>query len=268
MARKMKKFADGGRAQARFDRKVADIESDYQKWLKSGRYGSADVARAKYDQRMADARDDLAKWTGADRSSTRMDEQAAERRLGEARRTKGESMRRAAALDVTQKPDVSKIAAPDLGMGPKITTAASTRTAPRRRPASQVPVRREAPVPTQRPVATPPPSRIQQDYERGAAMRRAITPTSERVTPEMLQRIQDIAGNKAPAYNAFGDQPTAEQVRKQREARERARQLYEQARATIASEGKRKGGAVKKMAKGGSIDGCAVRGKTKAKRTR
>lgn len=94
MARKMRKFADGGNA--RYDRKVKDIESDYQKALKMGK--EAGVAKAKYEQRMADAKDDLAKWTKADRTQTRAAEQAAERNLSEARRTKGESVRRSDAF--------------------------------------------------------------------------------------------------------------------------------------------------------------------------
>lgn len=88
--RKMKRFADGGNA--RYDRKVKDIESDYQKALKAGK--EAGVAKAKYEQRMADAKDDLAKWTKADRTETRAAEKRAESTLSEARKTKGESIRR------------------------------------------------------------------------------------------------------------------------------------------------------------------------------
>jgi len=89
VARKpLKKFADGGSAQARYDRRVADIQSDYEKRAKSG---NASVAAAKRDQRMADAKDDLAKRTGADRTKTRADESAAEAALTQARRTRGAS---------------------------------------------------------------------------------------------------------------------------------------------------------------------------------
>lgn len=88
MARKMKKFADGGsdKYKARYDRKVADIESDYEKAKarKTGR--AAEVAKAKYEQRMADAKDDLAKWTKGDRTQTRAAEKAAERNLTLTRR--------------------------------------------------------------------------------------------------------------------------------------------------------------------------------------
>ena len=87
--RKVKKFADGGssdRTKARYDRKIADIESDYAK-AKARKTGRAlDVAEAKYNQRMADAKDDLAKWTGADRTATRAGEKAAERELTMTRR--------------------------------------------------------------------------------------------------------------------------------------------------------------------------------------
>ena len=88
----VKKRADGGsvdRNKARLDRKIADIEKDYQKAQASGKGA---VAKAKYEQRMADARDDYAKWTGADRTETRAAESAAEKALTEARRTKGASI--------------------------------------------------------------------------------------------------------------------------------------------------------------------------------
>lgn len=86
MTRKMKKFADGGsdRYKARYERKTKDIESDYQKALKSGK--DKEVAKAKMAQRMADAKDDLAKRTGADRTATRAGERAAESALSSARR--------------------------------------------------------------------------------------------------------------------------------------------------------------------------------------
>ena len=86
--RKMKKFADGGsdKYKARYDRKVADIESDYKKAQsrKTGR--DAEVAKAKYEQRMADAKDDLAKWTKSDRTATRAAESAAEKNLSMTRK--------------------------------------------------------------------------------------------------------------------------------------------------------------------------------------
>jgi hypothetical protein len=87
--RKMRKFAKGGsadRAQSRYDRMTKDIESDYEKakGRKSGR--ALEVAKAKYEQRMADARDDRAKARGEDRTATRAAEKAAERNLSTTRR--------------------------------------------------------------------------------------------------------------------------------------------------------------------------------------
>lgn len=86
--RKMRKFAEGGsdKYKAKYDRKVADIESDFAKAKarKTGR--GLEVAEAKYEQRMADAKDDLAKWTGGDRTATRAGEKAAERNLSLTRR--------------------------------------------------------------------------------------------------------------------------------------------------------------------------------------
>lgn len=101
--RKMKRFADGGsdKYKAKYDRKVADIESDYEKAKarKTGR--AAEVAKAKYEQRMADAKDDLAKWTKSDRTETRAAEKAAERELTMTRRFGG---RKIAALEGADKP--------------------------------------------------------------------------------------------------------------------------------------------------------------------
>jgi hypothetical protein len=81
--RKMKKFSEGGNAKydAKYKRKVADIESDYAKAMKGKTGRAAEVAKAKYDQRMADAKDDLAKWTKSDRTETRAAEKSAERNL-------------------------------------------------------------------------------------------------------------------------------------------------------------------------------------------
>ena len=80
MAHKMRKFSAGG-AQGRYDRRMADIEKDYQNAMKRKTGRAAEVAAAKRDQRKADAEDDRAKRTGADRSATRAAERAAERNL-------------------------------------------------------------------------------------------------------------------------------------------------------------------------------------------
>ena len=100
---------------------------------------------------------------------------------------------------------------------------------------------------------------------RGAAMRSSLTPTSERVTPEMLARIQQIAGDKSPAYNAFGDKPSTSQRAKLAAAKARGDDNWRKAGQRLKAEGYKKGGTVKKYAKGGKIDGCAKRGRTRSK---
>jgi hypothetical protein len=86
--RKMKKFSEGGNAKydAKYKRKVADIESDYAKAMKGKTGRAAEIAAAKRDQRLADAKDDLAKWTKSDRTQTRAAEATAERNLTRTRK--------------------------------------------------------------------------------------------------------------------------------------------------------------------------------------
>lgn len=85
MARKMKKFSEGG-AQGRYSRRMADIDKDFAKDSK-GKSGKAlEVLEAKRAQRTADAKDDLAKRTGADRTATRAAEKAAEGNLTKTRK--------------------------------------------------------------------------------------------------------------------------------------------------------------------------------------
>jgi type II secretory pathway pseudopilin PulG len=288
MARKMKRFAEGGDTYytARRARKEADIESDYQKALKAGK--NAQIALAKKEQRMADAADDFAKWTRADRSQTRAAESAAESALKEARRTQGRSIAdRDLGSRINPTPSepikTPKIEASDLSGYFKAPTSRKPAAPARRTPAPQPAARREE-APRSRGTwydrPTTAPNKVQQDYDRGAAMRKALTPDSERVTPAMIAAVRRFAGPDAPAYNAFGDRPSSEQLRKQAEAKTRAATLWREAGEKVAQE-KRKGGTVKKKpvkkscgggmtryAKGGSIDGCAVRGKTRAKRTK
>jgi hypothetical protein len=121
MARKLKKFADGGGTD-RYNRKVADIESDYAKQQKSGR--NVGVAKAKYEQRMADAKDDLAKWTGTDRTKTRADEKAAESNLSMTRRYGSRTSALDALMDKPNKLlESSKTDLGPVGPTPKLKTA-------------------------------------------------------------------------------------------------------------------------------------------------
>ena len=136
--RKMKKFAEGGRAsrgQARYDRMMKDIESDYAK--KKDRPGRAgEVAKAKYEQRMADAKDDLAKARGEDRSQTRAAEKAAERNLTTTRKY-------GAVKSVVKADDVAKVGPMDdlLKSAPKPQMPSKPEAKPTRR-ATPAPTRR------------------------------------------------------------------------------------------------------------------------------
>lgn len=85
MARKMKKFSAGG-AQGRYERRMADIEKDFNKAMTRKTGKDAEVAEAKRQQRIADAKDDLAKRTGADRTATRAAERLAESNLTKTRK--------------------------------------------------------------------------------------------------------------------------------------------------------------------------------------
>lgn len=85
MARKMKKFSEGG-AQGRYDRRMADIKKDFAK-DSAGKSGRAlEVLEAKRAQRIADAEDDRAKHMGTDRTATRAAERAAESNLTKTRK--------------------------------------------------------------------------------------------------------------------------------------------------------------------------------------
>jgi hypothetical protein len=86
MARKMRKFSAGG-AQGKYDRRMADIEKDYQNAMKRKTGRAAEVAAAKRDQRKADAEDDRAKRMGLDRTKTREAERNAEYNLTRTRRS-------------------------------------------------------------------------------------------------------------------------------------------------------------------------------------
>jgi len=115
--RRIKKFAAGGstgRYQAKYDRKVADIDSDYEKMLKRG--VDKRVADAKRAQRMADAKDDMAKWTKSDRTETRAAKKASERSLSETRR----SVRRGEPAPVEKKAEAPKAEAPKFESKPVV----------------------------------------------------------------------------------------------------------------------------------------------------
>ena len=109
MARTMKKFSAGG-AQGRYDRRMADIEKDYTKAMARKTGKAAEVAEAKRQQRIADAKDDLAKRTGADRTATRAAERTAESNL---KKTRKYGAPKAVTTEASvSEPKVATIAAP------------------------------------------------------------------------------------------------------------------------------------------------------------
>lgn len=297
--RKMKKFAEGGKAergQARYDRMVADIESDYKKaqGRKTGR--GAEVARAKYEQRMADAKDDLAKARGEDRSKTRAAESAAERELTMTRRygarktpamedtgpiTRPMSTEAISAAVSATKPETKKPARRTAAPAAR-TNASTTRGAPptttRREVIPETRDNREIVVTGKKRVRGGP------EDPSGPAARRA------RMGNAMLAPVKFLAENNplswagraifdgepskpkpaAPKPRTFtqGQQAKLEELRRAAEApgaSTYAKDRYRMAK-TSGMVGAKKGGSVKGYAKGGRIDGCAVRGKTKAGR--
>ena len=271
MRKQLKKFAAGGDAAqtARYARKTADIESDYQKALKAGR--SSGIAKAKYEQRMADAADDLAKWTRSDRTQTRAAESAAEKALSEARRTKGVSALR------SQTPAVFKSMMDEgpIGVTPgaevgRVASPSTTRATPRPRAAAPTP-RRDAPAPkaaenkneeivvTGRRSTPAPGSNLQEIMRKGAALRSSFTGPPLGGMPSSPRGPRRLTVDEVVTP---GGTLTAEQRRRLEEA---------VARSGTRSSGLKKGGAIKKKpvmkyAKGGSIDGCAIRGKTRVGR--
>ena len=238
--RKIKKFAAGGssdRAQARYDHMMADIKKDYEK----ARAKNPDVAKAKMEQRMADAKDDLAKARGEDRSSTRAAEKAAERALSEARRTKGRSVaasetRSSLASRMEDTPTrVSVSEKVDVGPTPSLQrSAAPKREAPKR----EAP-KREAP-------------KSLPDFvtRRGIKDYLKDRPGDSLLTDAGRRTMQ----NPKPVYTGpFSRVRTPS---------------FDEVPPMGLGDMRAKGGKIKakSYAKGGKIDGCAVRGKTKAKR--
>jgi hypothetical protein len=113
------KFSEGGRAERMRDRRLADIEKDYQRALARGKPDK--VARAKREQRLADAYDDYAKRTGADRTQTRAAERDAEARLKAARRSPDKYSKPVSIIQGGDKPietpkiDLPKVKTPKVG---------------------------------------------------------------------------------------------------------------------------------------------------------
>lgn len=288
--RRMKKFAEGGkasRAERMRDRRMADIEKDFQKALAKGK--SEKEARAKRAQRIADARDDFAKRTGADRTETRAAEKAAEARLKAARRSPDKDMKPIKALEggsrsLATKADLSKMVkpAPKVGAKPeakksyddmsfgaafrqamkdkgkgktftwkgksyKLETAGDKKPTTPARPAAST--KKETPrygASFGRPQAS---AASKPKEEKKSVGRRMMERSASGQQAQISKLGRELSGLGSAIAAPFS------RIRSAGEESDRARGV-----------GKAKGGKVKKYAKGGKIDGCAVRGKTRAMR--
>lgn len=256
--RKVKKFSQGGRAEAARDRRMADIEKDYQRAIAKGK--SEKEAKAKRDQRIADARDDYAKRTGGDRTETRAAEKAAEARLSAARRGVDKDMKPVSVLSggdksLAAKADMPKVDTPDL-------------SAPAPKKAEPTPTRRRAaapaPAPTRRRSAAPAFDikalrALEAEVTRPSRDRPASgsSGTSTRAAPPM-------GGNLPPPVDIKAPLTGLQAIAKRRREREEARRGPPSDTAKGAASLRALGGA--KFAKGGKIDGIAIRGKTRLKR--
>lgn len=262
--RRAKKFSEGGRAKARMDRRMADIEKDYRIALAKGKPDK--VARAKRDQRIADAKDDYAKRTGGDRTETKAAEKAAERNLSAARRSMDKrtlpvSLTSEGSKSLAVKVDMPKVKTPKVSVSkteaPKKQSFGSAFAAARRAGKSTFTWNgksyttamkgesRKTPIPAS--TATPKaatkdkPSYAANFGAPRAEVKSADKPKSvgRRMAERSAQRQQ---GQIDELINTFSAP-------------------FRSARARGAADDKARG-----YAKGGRVDGCAVRGKTRATR--
>ena len=282
--KKRKKFSEGGRAERMRERRMADIEKDYQKALAKGK--SDKEAKAKRDQRIADARDDYAKRTGADRTETRAAEKAAEARLTAARRSPDKFTRPVSVTSEgpSRKPLVdtsAKVETPKVGASSGKQTFSQAFAAARKdgaktftwggksyttemrgekKPATPARAAASAAGNTS---ATRYGANFGKPEVGGKADKTPATPPKTPATPpkdksagkEMIEtsarrqqaQIDELGGTLRGLLSPF--------LRNKTNA-----PTYER------FGGKAKGGKVKGYAKGGKIDGIAVRGKTRAKR--
>lgn len=257
MARTLK-FAKGGRAEAQRDRRLADIESDYQKALARGK--SEKEARAKREQRLADARDDYAKRTGADRTETRAAERAAEQRLTAARRSPDKDMKAVSVASEASKPATTKVDITTKVDTPTVSNKPAPKATPRPAPK---PVRRAAPKPAPKaapkpasgatPKSSPKPD-VMASYRAAAARNAAESPEVKKRTSQLLSG--PITDPRSVSAKEMENRSVAE---KQAIARRRAAALGlkpARFREPVST----------RYAKGGKVDGAAVRGKTRGMR--
>jgi hypothetical protein len=249
--RKMKKFSEGGktdRAERMRERRMADIEKDYQKALAKGK--SEKEARAKRDQRIADAKDDYAKRTGADRTETRAAEKAAEARLSAARRSPDKDMKAVSVASEapSRKPLVDtsvKAETPNFAAAPAAKAKAKASMARKT-------VKKDAP---KAPSKADAPPKVQQRKD-------AAAPMVDRMANyrRAKERQLEEAARKRTSQLMTGPLPDVSKMAE----RERAARRNAEAQQRVAAMGLKPA----KFAKGGKIDGIAIRGKTKLKRNK
>ena len=247
--KKRKKFSEGGRAERMRERRMADIEKDYQKALAKGK--SDKEAKAKRDQRIADARDDYAKRTGADRTETRAAEKAAEARLTAARRSP-DKFTKSVSISESKPLETAKIDLTEKVTTPKVTADEPKRSAAR---PARAPLRR--PVQDSKPAIKYGASFGKPDITAGKPKTPATPPKTPAAPPKDKSAGKEMIEMSARRQQAQID-----------ELGNTLRGILSAPAAAyrrIQAAGKANDPTLKK-AKGGKIDGIAVRGKTRAKR--
>jgi hypothetical protein len=264
--RKRLKFSEGGRAERMRDRRIADIEKDYQRALAKGKPDK--VARAKREQRLADAYDDYAKRTGADRTQTRAAEKAAEARLKAARRSPDKYSKPVSILQDGDKPietpsiDLPKVEIPKVGEDKPARQSFSQAFAAARKSGAKTFMwngkrfttelegekKSVAPSTAKQPATTS----TKTSGGRGPITGRQVdvTPKSSSASSQK-SNVSNVTNTNKKMYVTPWDNIEPSSIVKL------YRRIQERGRASDPTLNK---------AKGGKIDGIAVRGKTRAKR--
>lgn len=269
--RKVKKFSQGGRAEAARDRRMADIEKDYQRAIAKGK--SEKEAKAKRDQRIADARDDYAKRTGGDRTETRAAEKAAEARLSAARRGVDKDMKPVSVLSggdksLAAKADMPKVNTPKIGEDkPKaggydsMSFSAAFRQAMKDKGRGETftwkgksyKLETAGAAPAKQPSRAAAPASSAKPPRYSANFGAPAVKAKEEAKRPLFGQDAILAGTRSPAARSA----KLDELRRAAEApgaSRFARDRYRTARETNM------------YAKGGKIDGIAIRGKTRLKR--
>lgn len=258
-------YKDGGKAESRYDRKMADIEKDFRIAIAKGK--DADVAKAKMNQRIADAKDDLAKATKQDRTATKAAEKAAERELTMTRRygaAKPSETMKDKPIAAPKGPSEAESAAisalkPAADLSAVSKTPAAKAAAPTKKAAVQVPPRRQMqPTAAQRAAQKAP-------AQQAAAAKPQQAPAANKgnAPVTLATAFAQTPAKKAPAEarNAYTAMSDYYKNKAKREAEARAN-IGKEVTAAVASGGKyrlprglaaeKSGGGVGKYAAGGA----------------